>query len=719
MSRTIVRHSDSIQSWYLDRRAGRRSAVRMVGPGETHGGDDDDPQDTQARRRVGRGPGVEGLESRQLLTALITEYKVPNPSTGGVRLPGFIAVGSDGNIYFSQQDVVETRLGQMFGESDYAFNPTTGVVLPYIPPPGVDRPPPWTPMVPASDGNLWYVGPGANEVSNINSTTGAVTHVMIPGDTPSNLTAGPGGSLFFTDSPAGKIGQIDPATHNVVEYPLSKTTSAPFAMVLGSDGLLWFTEAGGNAIGSIDPATHAIAEYALPSQTERPGGIINGSDGNLWLVVTTTTGDFSSGYIDKFDPTTHAFTEFTGIPTPTGLSNGPDGQVWFTAGRSFGEINPATGNFAIYAIPASQVSGSLVAAGGLVLTPGGRLFAVDVNQVDEATVIPANVADIQGVVATNVLGGTGFSNVVAGQVVYLDLNGDGRLDNNEPTQTTNTDGYYTFTNLAPGTYTIRVAYPATITTYPAGGAQTVILSGGFLGQPPAFGVVPSSGVLPLSFSTNPFGSSNPDVSTAEVNGLFQTILGRAPNAGELSGFVAYLKAGNSIQTAAAILLHTGEYEGRIVASDYANILGRVATPPEIAAWVRVIQQQKLTAEQVSYDLMTSTEFNASHADGASFVSAVYEVVLGRPAADFEVAAWGSVFAAGVTRSTMVYNMIHSSFAAQRAVAGFGAMLWATTLDASTSQFVVNYLVNGGTLADVASAFAALPGFVNRANATVV
>ena len=665
------------------------------------------------RERLGRGsrrgrrvPRVEGLESRELLSAILTEFDVP--TTGYTVAPGFAATGPDGNLYFSQDNNVVSRF--TFTTTVYTVvNPTTGAIAPYTPP--ASGPAPWTPLAHASDGNDWYV-PGGGGLAYVNpASPSLVVPVATPGATPTNLVAAPGGSLFFTDTPAGKIGQIDPTTHAVVEYPLAKTPSAPNSLVLGPDGKLWFAEYGDGAVGSIDPTTHAVAEYALPSPAEQPSAIMVGPDHDLWFL--------SSGLVGKIDPTTHAVTEYRTIVGAGSIADGPDGQVWFTARKQIGEVNPATGAVSLYAVPNSVNDFFLQGLSSLTAAPDGTLWAGGANQVDKVTIIPANQAAIQGLVTLNTAGlSTTPGPIVAGQVVYLDLKGDGRLDPGDPTAVTDGSGYYTFTGLAPGTYTIRVAYPGNITTYPAGGSQTVTVAGGGVAQFPALGIAPGSAALPLAYNANPFGSHNPDVSTAEVVGLFKTILNRAPDPASLTNDVAYLKGGGSLQSLASILLHSDEYEGYVVASDYSNILGRAASPAEVAAWVRVIDQQHLTAEQVSYYFLTSPEFNAAHADNASFIAAVYEDVLGRPAAAFEVSAWQSVLASGASRSAMVDAMIHSTFAAQRAAEGLATIFWGTTLGAADEAFVVNYLVTGGNQADLASAFASLPGFVIRANASV-
>ena len=68
---------------------------------------------------------------------------------------------------------------------------------------------------------------------------------------------------------------------------------------------------------------------------------------------------------------------------------------------------------------------------------------------------------------------------VSGVSIYLDLNNNGTLDDNEPTQVTDDNGQYVFEGLAAGTYTVRELVPEGSTqTLPADGQYTFELGEG-------------------------------------------------------------------------------------------------------------------------------------------------------------------------------------------------------------------------------------------------
>jgi SdrD B-like protein len=66
---------------------------------------------------------------------------------------------------------------------------------------------------------------------------------------------------------------------------------------------------------------------------------------------------------------------------------------------------------------------------------------------------------------------------LAGVTIFLDLNHNGFLDPGEPSTLTAADGSYSFTNLGPGTYSVREIVPAGSTQTTANPADIVVSSG--------------------------------------------------------------------------------------------------------------------------------------------------------------------------------------------------------------------------------------------------
>jgi hypothetical protein len=172
-------------------------------------------------------------------------------------------------------------------------------------------------------------------------TTIAEVPVKTPGAGPSGIAAGPDGNLWFTETVANQIGEINPTTHAITEFPVPTPKSGPTGITSGPDGDLWFTEFNADKIGTINPTTHVITESTVPTATSEPDGIAAGPDGNLWFT------EFNGNKIGTINPITHGITEFA-IPTatadPIGIAAGPDGNLWFTEdGTSkIAVVTPAT-----------------------------------------------------------------------------------------------------------------------------------------------------------------------------------------------------------------------------------------------------------------------------------------------------------------------------------------------------------------------------------------
>ncbi len=73
------------------------------------------------------------------------------------------------------------------------------------------------------------------------------------------------------------------AAQTITEFPIPTADSSPSGITAGPDGNLWFTEQAGNKIGRISTAG-AIAEFAIPTANSFPVDITAGPDGTLWFL---------------------------------------------------------------------------------------------------------------------------------------------------------------------------------------------------------------------------------------------------------------------------------------------------------------------------------------------------------------------------------------------------------------------------------------------------
>jgi streptogramin lyase len=275
-----------------------------------------------SRRSSRRRLGVEGLESRCLLSATptIRDFPIPTP----VGDPAGITAGPDGSLWFAELE--GNRIGRITPAG--AVTEFSAGISPGSRPNEITTGP---------DGNLWFTEGAGNRIGRI-TPAGAVTEFsagISPGGSPFGITAGPDGNLWFAEANGSRIGRITPAGV-VTEFSAGITPgSQPFGITAGLDGNLWFAE--GNAIGRITPAG-AVTEFSAGiAPGHSPALITAGPDGNLWFTE-------QGGGIGRIT-TAGAITEFSaGIApgsNPTGITLGPDGNLWFTAQGAIGRITTA------------------------------------------------------------------------------------------------------------------------------------------------------------------------------------------------------------------------------------------------------------------------------------------------------------------------------------------------------------------------------------------
>jgi len=178
------------------------------------------------------------------------------------------------------------------------------------------------------DGNIWFTESWRNTIGRMtpNGTLTEFPLSSINNRSLTSITTGPDGNLWFTYSPPyeNKIGKITPnGTITEFTIPPYDSTKALWDITTGPDGNLWFTERQGNQIGRITP-NGAITEFPLPT-TGSPLYITTGPDGNLWF----TEQNDKIGRITP-DGNISEFPVPTKDSTPWDITTGPDGNIWFT-----------------------------------------------------------------------------------------------------------------------------------------------------------------------------------------------------------------------------------------------------------------------------------------------------------------------------------------------------------------------------------------------------
>ncbi len=153
------------------------------------------------------------------------------------------------------------------------------------------------------------------------------------------MALGADGNLWFTMSNLGSIGRAMPGGI-VSEFPLSATNSRPSGITAGADGGVWFTDPGTDTIGRVDPDTLVTTWFSLPAGT-RPLHICFGSDGNVWFTSAArrSVGRLTpQGRLTEFALPTGA----DAIEAPGALTLGHDGNLWFLARDEIGVIKDAS-----------------------------------------------------------------------------------------------------------------------------------------------------------------------------------------------------------------------------------------------------------------------------------------------------------------------------------------------------------------------------------------
>jgi Domain of unknown function (DUF4214) len=163
-------------------------------------------------------------------------------------------------------------------------------------------------------------------------------------------------------------------------------------------------------------------------------------------------------------------------------------------------------------------------------------------------------------------------------------------------------------------------------------------------------------------------SSTPDQNADFVMGAYHDLLSRSAGPSELSYWTNQLDSGVSLGTVANVIDHSSEFLDHTISQLYETFLGRSPDAGGLNFFAGQVQASRMTVPQIEIMLASSAEmYQESGASAAGWIDALYEDVLGRAADPGGLSHWTAVLAQTADLLMIAENLIASPEANQRQV----------------------------------------------------
>ena len=353
-------------------------------------------------------------------------------------------------------------------------------------------------------------------------------------------------------------------------------------------------------VKNVDNATFSQLPVSTTNQLAVISSItVDSIDGNVFTDLNGN-GQFSSS-----DPTLAGRTVFinrdgTGAPD----ANNPS------------TVTDSSGNYTFTGLPAGTYSISEVLPANASLTTPSQTVTVAAGETASGVDF-GDRPSITGTVYQDTNGNKQFDAgelSVSGCTVFLNIDGSGAPDNNNPSTTTNANGLYYFSNLAPGTYTVEELVPAGITMSTSATRTATVQSG------------------QTALDVN-FGEAPPPLTGNQkyVVQLYQDLLNRAPQPADIQFWSNLLASGQTRPQIALEIEQSLEYRNDTVTGLFEYYLHRSPDSATLAADSGLLASGG-TAEEIAISLVASPEYfqNRGGETDRGFLNALYSDTLHRP-----------------------------------------------------------------------------------------
>ncbi|WP_228768411.1 cytochrome C [Shewanella sp. TC10] len=211
--------------------------------------------------------------------------------------------------------------------------------------------------VAAADGSIWWAGQWGNLIGQINPVTNEMREYPLPpGSMPHSVTIDAKDHVWYTGNKNATIGKLNPQTGKIVVYDMPDSSAKdPHTAVFDANGILWFTLQHANRIGRLDPQTGDIKLVTLPTPSSRPYGIKIDASGHPWVACN------GHNCLIKVNPETMSLSEIALPHKDTKvrrLDIDSEGMIWYvnsSRGR-LGRYDPQTGKVNEWPTPSGSHS---------------------------------------------------------------------------------------------------------------------------------------------------------------------------------------------------------------------------------------------------------------------------------------------------------------------------------------------------------------------------